>query len=106
MSEIPSDIAGSSLQAGYQQADVAKTRDAERAGQVQAARNHLRAVDESSGTVETSDEATQVFTDAEGTGGQGRELEEETEESTESAADGDAEDRAAGEPGGQLDIRA
>ena len=98
MSEIPSDIAGSALQAGFQQADVAKARELDAYCQPQ--------VDESSGTVETSDEATQVFTDAEGTGGQGREFEEETEESTESAAEPGAEGRAPDEPGGQLDIKA
>jgi hypothetical protein len=74
MSGIPSDIAGSALQAGYQAREAARTRDGQKTGEAAGANRQVRAVDESTSTVDTSDEGTQVFTDAEGTGGQGRQL--------------------------------
>jgi hypothetical protein len=83
MSEIPSDIAGSALQAGFQARNVGKARDAERAGQAHAADSRAKAVDEAGSTVETSDNDTAVFADAEGTGSKGRAWEEELLEETE-----------------------
>ena len=77
MSGIPSDIAGSALQAGFQARNVGKARDAERAGQAQAADNRVKAADEAGSTVETSDNDTAVYADAEGTGSKGRAWEEE-----------------------------
>ncbi len=77
MSGIPSDIAGSALQAGFQARNVAKTRDAERVGQANAADNRVKAADEAGSTVETSDSDTAVYADAEGTGSKGRAWEEE-----------------------------
>ncbi|MCP4247158.1 MAG: hypothetical protein GY778_08920 [bacterium] len=77
MSQIPSDIAGSALQAGFQSRQVGKQRDGERAGQAQAANNTARAVDEAGSTVETTDNDSQVYADAEGAGSQGRSYDEE-----------------------------
>ncbi len=77
MSGIPSDIAGSALQAGFQSRQVAKARDGERAGQAQASSNAARAADEAGSTVETTDNDTQVYGDAEGAGSQGRSYDEE-----------------------------
>ena len=77
MSGIPSDIAGSALQAGFQARDVAKVRDGERVGQAHAANKTARAVDEAGSTVETGDNDTQIYADAEGTGSKGRSFEEE-----------------------------
>jgi len=77
MSEIPSDVAGSALQAGFQAGNVAQARDAERAGQANAAKTTARAADEAGSTVETTDNDTQVYADAEGTGSKGRPFEEE-----------------------------
>ena len=89
MTGIPSDIAGSALQAGFQARNVAKVRDAARTGQAQAANNTTKAVDEAGSTIETSDNDTQVFTDAEGTGSKGRSFEEELlEESAENEQEG------------------
>ena len=77
MSDIPPNIVGSSLQAGYVQGEAAKARDARRAGQTHAGQNSAKAIDDAGNTIETGDEDTQVFGDAQGTGGQGRTTEEE-----------------------------
>ena len=77
MSGIPSDIAGSALQAGAQARNVNRARDAERTGQAQASRSTARAVDEAGSTVETTDNDSQVYADAEGAGSQGRSYAEE-----------------------------
>jgi hypothetical protein len=83
MSGIPSDIAGSALGAGYQAREVARVRDAERAGEVSGAVRQTRALEESAESVDTSDDGTQVYSDSEGSGGMGRQLsEEETEDQT------------------------
>jgi len=78
VAEIPSDIATSAAQAGFKAQDVGKASDAERAGQANATRRQIRIVDEVEVTVETTDDNTKVFADAEGSGSQGRSEEEET----------------------------
>lgn len=93
MSDIPPDVVGSSLQAGFQQAEISKARDAQRAAQSHAAKTGAKAIDDAGTTIETGDEDTAVFADAEGTGGQGRESEEE---STEAHPESNAEGRAEG----------
>ncbi|MCL2330887.1 MAG: hypothetical protein FWC56_06260 [Phycisphaerae bacterium] len=60
------------MQSGLTQQHVAHVRDAERNSRAGADRLQAQAVDQADGTVETTDDATQVFTDAEGTGSQGR----------------------------------
>ena len=77
MAEIPPDIPSSAAQAGFQARETAKGRDAQKAGQADAAKREARTVDESGATVETTDADTAIFTDAEGTGSQGRAFEEE-----------------------------
>ncbi len=71
MSDIPP-IAASGAQAGYQQAEVTRARDARRADQVRARAKNANAIDEAGNTIETDDNDSRVFTDAEGAGGQGR----------------------------------
>jgi hypothetical protein len=80
MSGIPSDIAGSSLQAGYQAREAARARDGAKTAQATGASRQAQAINESHTSVDTSDEGTQVYSDAEGTGGQGRTFEEEQTE--------------------------
>ena len=92
MSGIPSDVAGSALQAGTQARQVAGVRDSERTGQAHAAKDTARAADEAGSTVETTDNDTAVFADAEGTGSKGRSLEEEPLEETPSEARQDHDD--------------
>lgn len=79
MSAIPPDIIGSAIQAAVTQREVAKSQDADRAGQSHASRIQTRAVAESTSNVETTDNDTQVFTDAEGSGSQGRHFEDALE---------------------------
>lgn len=80
MSEIPPNIAASGAQAGFQQAEIAKARDAQRTGQSAAARRGVKSIDDAGATIETGDEDVAVFSDAEGAGGQGRFSEEESAE--------------------------
>ena len=97
MSGIPSDVAASSLQAGYQAQEAAKIGSKERSGQSGADGGRTRSVDEAGEAVETSDNDTQVYADAEGAGSQGRAVEEEpagdaAEEPTTPESDGISHD--------------
>ena len=107
MAEIPSDIASSAAQAGYQARDVGKERAAGAAGQSNAARRQIKAVDEAGSTVDTEDADTQVFTDAEGSGSLGRPFEEEAAGEGEEAAGQDETGISQGEDGQvHLDLEA
>ncbi len=77
MAEIPSDIASSAAQAGFKAGDVGKSNDAARSGQASTTRRQVKSVDEVEITVETTDDDTKVFADAEGGGSEGRSEEEE-----------------------------
>jgi len=84
MAEAPSNIPASAAQAGFQANEVSKEREARKAAQSQTASNQVKALNESSGTVDTTDTDTAIFSDAEGTGSQGRAFdEEETEQDQE-----------------------
>jgi hypothetical protein len=85
MSEIPPDLPSSAAQTGVQAREVAKEREARRAGQSDAATRQVKTVDEAGSTVETGDDDVAVFADAEGGGGQGREPEEHGPPEAESA---------------------
>lgn len=76
MSEIAPDLPSSAAQSGVQAREIAKERDARRAGQAHAATRQVKTVDEAGSTVETNDEDVAVFADAEGTGSEGRAFEE------------------------------
>lgn len=80
MVDIPSALAGASVQAGYQQGEVAKLRDAPKTSQVHAAKKEAQAIDDAGQIVGTSDEDVAVFSDSEGKGGQGRFSEEQSPE--------------------------
>ena len=77
MVDIPPDVAASSAQAGFTAREVAAERDARRTGRAEAARRQIQSLDEASATVDTNDGDTAVFTDAEGTGSQGRATEDD-----------------------------
>ena len=98
MSGIPSDIAGSAAQAGFQARDVAKVRDAARVGQAHSADRATKAIDEAGSTVETEDGDTAVFTDAEGAGSQGRSFEDEL-----LSEDAEEQDEGRQDPAGPAD---
>lgn len=76
MAEIPPDLPSSAAQSGVQAREVAKEREAQRVGQAETAKRQINAADEVGSTVETTDDDVAVFTDAEGTGSQGRESQE------------------------------
>ncbi len=76
MSEIPPDLPSSAAQTGVQAREIAKEREARRAGQADAATRQVKTVDEAGSTVETTDNDVAVFSDAEGSGSQGRAFEE------------------------------
>ncbi len=78
MAEIPSNLASSAAQSGVQSREVARARDASRANTSAAVDRQVRSVEEAGTTVDTEDADSQVFSDAEGSGSQGRSFEEGT----------------------------
>ena len=72
MSTMPPNLAGSVLQSGLVQRNASNVRNNEEAQKVSADRRQTNAIDEQDTTVETTDADTQVHTDAEGSGSQGR----------------------------------
>ncbi len=77
MAEIPSHIASSAAQAGYQARVIGRERDAGKAGQANIVERQVKSVEEASDTVDTSDSDTRVTSESEGSGSQGRAFEEE-----------------------------
>lgn len=91
MADSPSPIASSAAGAPLQAKDAAEAREARRAGQHNAARTHVKIVDDAGATVETTDADSRVFTDAEGTGSQGRQLDDELEPAEQHSAGAEPE---------------
>lgn len=71
MSAIPPSILGA-LQSPLVQGQLSAVRDGEEAARLNAERRQTAAITETDTTVETTDNDTQVHTDAEGGGSQGR----------------------------------
>jgi hypothetical protein len=88
MTEIPPELPASAAQSMIQSKELAKERQAGQAGQAAASNRQLKSVDEAGSTVETGDEDVAVFTDAEGSGSQGRTVEEEAPETGREGDDG------------------
>ncbi len=76
MSQIPSDIAASAAQTGVQARQVTNDREVRRAGQAHAASQRVKTVNDADTTVETTNADVEVFTNAEGQGSQGRQLDQ------------------------------
>ena len=72
MSSVPPNLAGSILQSHLVQRQVSQVRNNEEASRTNAARQQAASADEKDTTVGTADSDTQVHSDAEGSGGQGR----------------------------------
>ncbi len=87
MADIPSPIASSVAGAPLQAKDAVESREARRAGQHHAAKTQVQSVDEAGATVETHDDDSRVFADAEGTGSQGRQMSEDSESSSDGGCD-------------------
>ena len=84
MSSLPASVVGSILQGPLTQQQVSALRDSERVQRSVAQRQQVTAATEKDSTVETADNDTQVHTDSEGQGSQGRAFSEPEEESPES----------------------
>lgn len=72
MSAIPPNLVGPLMQSSLVQGQVSAVRDSENAHRASSERRLTGAILEADSTVETTDSDTQVFTDAEGGGSQGR----------------------------------
>ncbi len=103
MSGIPADIIGSAAQAGFTAAEASRIRDGDRAAQAAAAARQAKAADLAADSVETSDADTEVHTDAEGAGSQGRTIEEETSPDSDDNGDAGTDDGEGNGP--RLDIQ-
>ena len=103
MSEIPPDISASASQAGFQAQEIAKERDARRAGQAEAVNRQAKTVTEAGSTVETTDADVAIFAESEGSGSQGRSF-EETGAAEPEAESGAADDGISHGEDGQLHV--
>ncbi len=101
MSTLPTDIVGSVLQSHLVQRQTAAVRDTERTTSAVDLRQQANLIDEKGSTVETTDGDTQVYTDAEGSGSQGRPFSEEPSDQP-----ADRENRPEGDEGTHIDIEA
>lgn len=103
MSTVPPNLVGPILQSGLMQRQVSQVRDNERAQEANAQRQQSNLINEKDSTVETTDDDTQVYTDAEGGGSQGRAF-SEPEEAQEQSADSDLDSKP--EEGRHIDFEA
>lgn len=72
MSSLPPNLVGPILQSGLAQRQVARIRDNTQAQESSLRHQQANAIDQQDSTVETTDGDTQVHSDAEGMGSQGR----------------------------------
>ena len=72
MAEIPSGLGASAAQAGLTARDVASSRDADAANRTDAGNRRTKAIEQAGSAVDTEDGDTQVFSESEGAGSQGR----------------------------------
>lgn len=82
MSTLPPNLVGPILQSNLTQRKAAQIQDSERNQRTNADRRQTKAIDEQDSTVETTDNDTQVHSDAEGSGSQGRPFTETPEPET------------------------
>lgn len=85
MADAPSSIASSVAGAPLQARDTLNAGEARRAGQHHATHRQAQAVTDADAMVETTDADARVFSDAEGSGSQGRELGDQGEDQGEKA---------------------
>jgi len=76
MADAPLPIAASTAGAPMQARDAVEAGEARRAGQHHAIRRQAQTVTDAGATVETTDADARVFSDTEGTGSQGRQLDD------------------------------
>ena len=103
MSSVPPNLVGPILQSNLAQRQVSQVRDNERAQETNAKRQQSNLISEKDSTVETTDDDTQIYADAEDTGSQGRAF-SEPEEDQEPPADSDTDTER--EEGRHIDFEA
>jgi hypothetical protein len=99
----PTNLVGSLLQSHQAQRQVTVLREGEESQRDSASRRQASAVDEKDTTVGTTDADTQIHSDAEGTGSQGREFTPQEEEEEQVA---DESGPPLGDEGRNLDLQA
>jgi hypothetical protein len=104
MSAIPPNVVGSVLQSNVAQHQVSAVRDNEDSQRISANRRQAATIDERDTTVGTADTDTQIHTDAEGSGSQGRAFTEAEEEGAEEA--GTASGATGDDEGRHIDLQA
>ncbi len=103
MSAIPPNLVGPILQTPFAQGQASAVRDGEEVQKASADRRQTAAITETDSTVETTDNDTQVHTDAEGSGSRGRAFSPQDESSDD--LDGQSDDPT--DPEGQhIDVEA
>ena len=105
MSTVPPNLAGSVLQSHVVQRQVSRVRNGEEAHKASATRQQAAAIDESDTTVSTEDQDTQVHSDAQGTGSQGRAF-SSPQEAEELEPQADDSDSISGDEGQHIDLEA
>ncbi len=103
MSAMPPNVVGSVLQSHLTQHQVSVVRDTQESERDNASRRQASAVDEKDTTVGTTDTDTQVHTDAEGTGSQGRAFSSPEEEAEQEAGESNS---PLGDEGRNIDLKA
>lgn len=101
-SAVPPNFAASILQSNLTQRQVTAVRDGERNQRASADRQQARAVDQADSTVSMTDDSSEIYTDAEGGGSQGRAF---SEPEPETSPEPDAEPKT-GDEGRHLDLSA
>lgn len=102
MSAMPPNVVGSALQSHLTQRQVSLARETEETQRDSATRRQASAVDERDTTVGTADTDTQIHSDAEGTGSQGRAFSEPEKQEEQDAA----EATPLGDEGRNIDLQA
>ena len=97
MSSVPPNIVGPILQSNLAQRQVSGVRDNERAQQTNADQKQSAAINEKDSTVETTDNDTEVYADAEGQGSQGRAFTEPDQDEEEQQPEDDSPDADQGQ---------
>lgn len=101
-SAVPPNFAASILQSNLTQRQVTAVRDSERNQRVSADRQQARAIDQADSTVSMTDDSSEIYTDAEGAGSQGRAF---SEPQPDASTEPDVES-ATGDEGQHLDLSA
>lgn len=104
MSAVPPHLAASVLQSNVAQRQVSSVRDTERNQRANADTQQARAIDQADSTVEITDESSEVYSDAEGAGSQGRAFSNPEDEDALNTAADDPDNPDDNEEGQHIDL--